>query len=203
MAGGRGVGRTRRKCMDYLDRKCMTTTIRSETSADYDSIRELTINAFEASEFGHNGEADLLDSIWASKTDYLSLVACQAEQIVGHIMFSSVRMMTCETESLGMGLAPMAVAPSLQRTGIGSLLVQNGIDRLFKKEIDFVVVLGHPDYYPRFGFRPVAEFNASHGFSGIPQNVFFIRFRQSDTINAEAKKQIEYSSEFGPQFVGA
>ncbi len=69
-----------------------------------------------------------------------------------------------------MGLAPMAVAPDCQRRGIGTLLVQAGLNELSQSGCPIVVVLGHPEYYPRFGFVPAAELGITHGFEGIPQD---------------------------------
>ena len=103
----------------------------------------------------------------------------------------------------GMGLAPMSVATHCQRQGIGSFLVTNGLKRLTETECAFVVVLGHPDYYPRFGFVPASDFGVSHGFTGIPQDVFFIHhINENDTMKTLANGLTYYQPEFGPQHVG-
>jgi putative acetyltransferase len=87
----------------------------------------------------------------------LSLVAVEKEKIVGHILFSSAIIEGEHGVVKGMGLAPMAVLPEFQRQGIGSQLVKAGIEKLRKTKCPFIIVLGHPEYYPRFGFEPMGD----------------------------------------------
>ena len=173
-------------------------TIRDETPKDHNTVHELTVSAFTSSEFGHNGEAALIDSLRANCDCCLSLVACSADHVVGHILFTPVAIRTSTEETHGMGLAPMSVAPHHQRIGIGSSLVTAGLNQLFDDHCPFVVVLGHPDYYPRFGFLPAADYGISHGFSGSPQELFFISFRPSTATGCDGGMAY-YRSEFGPQ----
>ncbi len=174
-------------------------SIREETSHDLCAIREVTLAAFAASEFGHNGEADLIDALRTSDSDHLSLVAHSDHDVVGHILFTSVTVRTPQQQYLGMGLAPMSVSPQHQRNGVGSLLVTEGLDRLFGDGCQFVVVLGHPAYYPRFGFQSASRFGILHGFSEVPQDLFFIcnnpRFTMTHIIGGRAY----YHPVFGPQ----
>jgi len=174
-------------------------TLRKETTDDHDAVRTLTVDAFAHSEFGHNGEAELIDTIRAASVNQLSLVACSDGEIVGHILFTPVTISTSLHDVHGMGLAPMSVAPQHQKTGIGSLLVTNGLERLLADACPFVVVLGHPDYYSRFGFQPAAPFDIFHGFSGIPQEVFFIRSLSINTMKQMPDGRAYYLPEFGPQ----
>jgi putative acetyltransferase len=88
----------------------------------------------------------------------LSLVAEDESEIVGHIMFSP---MTIEGDGASWSavcLAPVAVAPARQKEGIGGLLIQAGLGELREAGHGVVVLLGHPTYYPRFGFRPARQF---------------------------------------------
>ncbi len=124
-------------------------TFRLETPEDIDSIRYVNEQAFE-----QKGEAELIDKLRNRNVVTLSLVAVQDEQIVGHILFSPV---TAESEGSrfeAISLAPMAVLPEYQRQGIGSQLVQVGLKECYQLGHEVVVVVGHPDYYPRFGFVP-------------------------------------------------
>lgn len=122
-------------------------TIRRETPKDIDSIRYVNELAF-----GQREEAELIDKLRNRDVVTLSLVAILADQIVGHILFSPVIIESDCTSFEAISLAPMAVLPEYQNKGIGSQLVRVGLEecRLLGHEI--VVVLGHPDYYPRFGF---------------------------------------------------
>lgn len=125
-----------------------TPDIRPETAADIHSIRAVHRAAFPGDE-----EARLVDGIRASGNARVSLVAEIGERVVGHVLFSPVRIDGSIEAVGGVGLAPVAVLPEFQRRGIGSALVRAGIDACRTLGCDFVVVLGHPDFYPRFGFE--------------------------------------------------
>ncbi len=123
--------------------------IRLEKPGDTAEIRYLNEQAF-----GRPEEAQLVDTLRARGRIILSLVVVRNDHVVGHILFSPV---TVETERGALpvaGLAPMAIVPALQRQGIGSLLVKAGLDACRKAGLAGVVVLGNPNYYPRFGFTP-------------------------------------------------
>ena len=112
------------------------------------------IHAVHASAFPTDAEARLVDGLRAGGHLSLSFVADDEGRIVGHVAFSPV---TLAGTADGLGLAPLSVTPKHQRTGIGSQLVQAGLAAAASAGIRFVVVLGHPGYYPRFGFRRAAE----------------------------------------------
>ncbi|MEM7477841.1 MAG: N-acetyltransferase [Planctomycetota bacterium] len=177
-------------------------TIRNEAPADHVGIRTLTVGAFGNSEFGHNSEAELIDGLRSRSVHQLSLVACSGAEIVGHILFTPVTIRTSEKGIGGVGLAPMSVAPLHQRMGVGSLLINTGVDRLFEEQCPFCVVLGHPDYYTRFGFLPAMQYAISHGFAGIPQDVFFIRFNPTVKLEQMPGGRAYYDTEFGDQHIG-
>jgi putative acetyltransferase len=102
-------------------------------------------------------EAHLVDLLRARGKLVLSLVACADGQIVGHIAFSKVTLVS-RRDLRGVGLGPMAVLPAVQRRGVGSLLVRAGLEQCRERRFDYVVVVGHPDYYPRFGFVSTNRF---------------------------------------------
>lgn len=178
------------------------TTIRNETPDDHGAVRAITVESFANSDLGHNGEAELIERLRAECADHLSLVACLDSEIVGHILFTPVSIRTQQHEIHGMGLAPLSVTPPHQKTGIGSLLVRNGLDRLYVDHCPFVVVLGHPDYYSQFGFQRASNFNVSHGFVGIPQDFFFIQFAKDSSIKQPSDSRAYYRPEFGVQHEG-
>ena len=127
----------------------MNLTIRSEAEADLESIRQVNRLAF-----GQDAEGQLVDALRDGGFVGLSLVAELDGQVVGHILFSDIRIIS-ESDSVdALALAPMAVIPEQQREGIGSALIESGLDQCRQAGHRIVIVLGHPNYYPRFGFLP-------------------------------------------------
>lgn len=124
----------------------MVFDIRDETKEDVAAIHALNAAAFPT-----DAEARLVDVLRANGALTLSLVAIEAGEVVGHIAFSPVVVETGGPAVHGVGLAPMAVAPSRRRQGIGGRLIAEGLRRL-RPSYPFCVVLGHVDYYPRHGF---------------------------------------------------
>ena len=122
-------------------------TIRSETPGDIDSIRRINLQAF-----GQKAEASIVDKLRNRNALTISLVATTENEVVGHIAFSPVMIESQCSSFEAVALAPMAVLPAHQRKGIGSQLVRAGLEECRRLGHDIVVVLGHPDYYPRFGF---------------------------------------------------
>lgn len=123
--------------------------LRNERVADREAIHALHVAAF-----GGDAEARLVDALRASGNLEVSLCAEENGQVVGHIAFSPV--VAGDERRRGLGLAPMAVSPSWQRRGVGSLLVAAGLDECRRRRARFVVVLGHPAFYLRSGFEPAA-----------------------------------------------
>ncbi|MBK9313654.1 MAG: N-acetyltransferase [Acidobacteria bacterium] len=127
--------------------------IRTEKSGD-----EATIRCVVEAAFGQSAEADLVDALRTAGNSTISLIAEEDGEIVGHILFSPMRL-DPEDEALRLlGLAPLAVSPSRQRSGIGSALIRKGLELSGQSGYDAVFVLGHPEYYPSFGFRPASHF---------------------------------------------
>ena len=118
------------------------------------------IHAVEAAAFGREDEALLVENVRAEGAALVELVVGEEDgQIVGHILFSR---MTCEPMKRIAGLAPVAVLPDAQSRGWGQVLCRAGIEELRRMGAEAVVVLGHVDYYPRFGFsREAAKLIAS------------------------------------------
>jgi len=142
-------------------------TIRIETSADQSAVSQVNRAAFPTA-----AEAGLVDSLREQAKPLLSLVAECEKHVVGHIMFSPVELDGYPELNL-MGLAPMAVLPEYQRQGIGSVLVRAGIEECRQLGTQAIVVLGHPEYYPRFGFRPAAEWGIACEYD-VPPEAFML-----------------------------
>lgn len=174
-------------------------SIRDETPSDRGLIRKVTMDAFRNSEFGHTGEADLIDAVRAATARAISLVAIHGTQVVGHVLFSPVSVQCQDHTIHGMGLGPMSVLPAFQRKGIGSQLVEAGLRRLVSRNTPFTVVAGHPGFYTRFGFVPSADYGITHGFAGMPQAVFFIRAVSMQSLQDVRGGVAFYLPAFGPQ----
>jgi len=147
--------------------------IREERPEDIEGVRKVNEKVFTVA-FGHAPEADVVDRLRENCDCLLSLVAVQDNQVVGHILFSPVRIEGNEAVE-GMGLGPMAVLPELQNKGIGSQLVHAGIEMLIDLGWPFIVVVGHPEYYPRFGFERASHFGIRSNWEGVPDEAFMIR----------------------------
>ena len=141
--------------------------IRKEEPQDRDAVYRLNLAAFD------NGpEATVVDKLRISCEDYLAFVAVADDTVVGHILFTPAMVEGCTVA--GMGLAPMAVLPSHQREGIGSQLVRHGLEHLRESACPFVIVLGHPEYYPRFGFELASKYQLFSQWEGVPDEAFMV-----------------------------
>ena len=135
--------------------------IREEVPADIDATAELNRTAF-----GGDYEADLIARLRADGLVIASLVAQVRAKIVGHILFSMLPAEMDGRTVRAAALAPIAVQPDLQNQGIGSKLVEEGLKAVRERGIEAVIVLGHPAYYPRFGFSADLARRLAAPFSG-------------------------------------
>ena len=142
--------------------------IREEVPSDIEMIWEVNTEAFET-----EAEASLVNALSNSGCTYLSLVAETENKVVGHILFTPVELCGNDNNLKIMGLAPMAVLSKYQNKGIGSKLVQAGLERCRSLGYDAVVVLGHPNYYPKFGFVPSVKYGIKSEYE-VPDEVFMI-----------------------------
>jgi putative acetyltransferase len=142
-------------------------TIRAEAPGDSPAIAEVTARAF-----GKEREARLVDAVRRSGAyvPELSLVAELEGRIVGHVMLSYVGLAGHERRVLELG--PMSVIPERQREGIGSALIREALRRADDRGEPLVLVLGHADYYPRFGFRPASELGITPPDASIRDEFF-------------------------------
>jgi putative acetyltransferase len=162
--------------------------IREEKEADKVAIRALNIAAF-----GTPAESGLVEALREQARPVISIVAEEGAAIVGHIMFSPVAL-PGYPELRIMGLAPMAVLPEQQRKGIGSVLVRTGLERCRRLGFGAVVVLGHPEYYPRFGFSPAARFGLGCDYR-VPEEAFMAMELQPGYLH-DAAGTINYHAAF-------
>lgn len=144
--------------------------IRNELPRDVAAIRNVNRLAF-----AQDQEGRIVDALRANGAATLSLVATEEDVVVGHIMFSPVFVGAVRGE----GLAPMAVIPSHQRQGIGSRLVEVGIERLRSSGCPFIVVIGHPEFYPRFGFRPASSYGLTCAWE-VSAEAFMVKILEAE-----------------------
>lgn len=143
----------------------MQPLVRAESPADRAQVFSLHQAAF-----GGDGEARLVDLLRAQASPFVSLVAEVEGELVGHIAFSPMTL-PGSVGRLVMGLAPVGVAPEWQRKGIGAALCRAGLEACRAMGVEAVFVLGHAEYYPKFGFAPAARFGISSEYE-VPHDYF-------------------------------
>lgn len=159
--------------------------IRNEQPADLDAIRRVNRSAFDQEQEGR-----LVDALRQRAVVLLSLVAVLNNEIVGHILFSPATIGSV----VGAALGPMAVVPAHQRQGIGSQLVTRGLEYLEAHDCPFVVVVGHPAFYPRFGFESATVYGLACDWE-LPAEVFMVK-----VLGAAAAGQVHGHVAYQPEF---
>ena len=161
--------------------------IREETAADVEAIREVNRRAF-----GQGQEGNIVDALRSNGAALLSLVAVVDGELVGHILYSPATV----GETTGAALGPMSVLPEFQRQGIGSRLVKAGNERLKDAGHPFVIVVGHAEYYPRFGFTPASKHDIRCEWD-LPDEVFMLAVLdpvKMQSVSGLAKYRHEFST---------
>ncbi len=143
--------------------------IRLEKPDDQEKIRNINSAAFDT-----NDEANLVDALRKSGTPLISLVAEEKGELIGHILFSPVSLEGNQPTPLIAGLGPMAVIPECQNKGVGSMLVEEGLRYCKTSGYKAIVVLGHPEYYPRFGFVPSINYDIKSEYQ-VPPEIFMVK----------------------------
>lgn len=141
--------------------------IRGETPGDVDAITDVTVAAFATLEVSNHTEEFIIEALRAAGALTISLVAEMDGRVVGHIAFSPVTISDGTRDWYGLG--PISVLPEYQRRGIGNALMHEGLARLKKLGGKGCCLVGHPDYYRKFGFENVAGLI----LEGVPPEVFF------------------------------
>ena len=165
--------------------------VREEGPDDLAAIREVNDRAFD-----QPLEGRIVDALRAHGAVRLSLVAEVERRVVGHILFSPVTSGGAD----GLGLGPMAVTPEQQRRGVGAVLIDAGLARLRAAGCPFVVVLGHHEYYTRFGFVPASRYGLRCEWD-VPDESFMVHVLDP-AATAAAAGQIRYRPEFVMEMPG-
>lgn len=164
--------------------------IHREKPGDEAEIRTVNDRAF-----GQPDESRIIDAIRRAKHSAISLVATDGSKIVGHILFTPILIEPHVPSLHVMGLGPMAVLPDVQRCGIGTRLVEAGLRECARVGCDVVIVIGHPEFYPRFGFRRAGAYQLRSGFD-VPDDVFMVAELTAGAL-AGRGGLVRYVPEFG------
>ena len=165
-------------------------TIREEQSDDVAAIRRVILEAFDGP-----AEADLVDKLRANGKFALSLVAELDGQVVGHILFTEVAIEDAEPCPRALGLAPLAVLSQFQRRGVGSALMRRSLERCREMGHDAIVVVGHAEYYPKFGFLPASRYGLRCEYE-VPEDVFMALELRAGALQG-IEGLVRYQTEFG------
>jgi putative acetyltransferase len=149
--------------------------------ADLDAVLAVNRRAF-----GDESVPDLVRALAAdpSARPSLSLVARDGDRVTGHILFTAARVSDAPPDVVAAILAPLAVVPEAQRTGIGGRLIAAGVDRLGAAGTGLVFVLGHPSYYPRHGFEPATRLGLAAPYSIDPDDAWMVRALRPGLLGA-------------------
>ncbi|MDQ7780247.1 MAG: N-acetyltransferase [Planctomycetota bacterium] len=154
----------------------------------------VAVHALNTASFDTRAEADLVDALRVQAQPFVSLVAEDEGLVVGHIMFTPVSL-SGHPQLKIMGIGPMAVESSRQRKGIGSGLVRAGLEECRKLGFGAVVVLGHAEYYPRFGFVKSTEYGIDSEYKVRPE--YFMALELQDGYLRGVSGTIKYNAVFG------
>lgn len=175
----------------------MNIIIRPEQTAEYNMTEEVIKKAFLHEEYSDKKEHLLVKRIRKSDAfiPELSLVALhQEQQVIGHILLSKIKIADGDQTVVSLALAPVSVAPEYQKQGIGSQLIHNALETAKDLGFGSVIVLGHKEYYPRFGFKPASLWNIRAPFE-VPDEVF-MALELTENALSNVQGVVQYSKAF-------
>lgn len=164
--------------------------IRKETIDD-----ENNISLVHQKAFGQEAEALLVERLRVSGVQKISLVATFEGKIIGHILLTEAVINCPDQIILGMGLAPLGILPEFQKQGIGSQLVKSSLIESNKQKNEFIIVLGHPEFYTRFGFQKASIYGVKSEYQNISDEFFMIYLLQE-----KLEKNIRGIAKYHPEF---
>ena len=165
--------------------------VRHEAADDVAAIRLVNERAFERTD-----EADLIDALRAADAATLSLVAVLGQKIVGHILFTHVDVIAEHSRYAAVALGPMAVQPTYQKRVVGSKMILAALDELRQAGHGVVVVLGHPHYYPRFGFVPASRYGIRCPYDAPDEAFMALNLREGEAATERLAGTVRYHPAF-------
>jgi putative acetyltransferase len=164
--------------------------IRREEPQDLAAIRFVNEQAF-----GGSGEANAIEALRERGAATLSLVAVIDDRVVGHLFFTLATIEASDRSWSAIGLAPLAVLPEYQRQGIGTALMKAGLEGCRQLGHARVIVLGHPEYYPRFGFERASQYGVRFEFEAPDEACMIVALQPGalDGVGGVAKYQPEWN----------
>jgi predicted N-acetyltransferase YhbS len=172
--------------------------IRKETPEDYCWVVELTEKAFETLEISDHNEGKLVDKLRKSTNfiSELSLVAEFNDQIVGHILFTPAIIDNGQQKFQSLILAPVSVLPEFQKQGIGGQLIRAGHQKAVELGFHSAILLGHPEYYPRFGYKPASTWGIKTHYE-LPSDDVFMAVELTVGALTGVSGMVVFPPEFG------
>jgi len=172
--------------------------IRKETPEDYSRVIGLTEKAFESLEISDHNEGKLVDKLRKAPAfiDELSLVAELNGQVVGHILFTPIVIDNGEQQFHSLVLAPVSVLPEFQKMGIGGQLIRAGHQKAKELGFQSAILLGHPEYYPRFGYKPASTWGIKTHYE-LPSDDVFMAVELTDGTLTGVSGMVVFPPEFG------
>jgi putative acetyltransferase len=165
--------------------------IRREATHDTLAVYEVNEQAF-----GGTAEANLVNAVRTREKKLISLVAVDGGKVVGHTLFSPMKVAGQPENRTVIGLGPLAVLPDHQKQGVGSKLVRTGLKECRHAGFGVVAVLGHPAYYPRFGFAPGIRYGIKCEYADAPPEAFMVLELKSGALETLKGCTLQYMPEF-------
>lgn len=175
-----------------------TVIIRKENSSDHNWVIELTEKAFESLEISEHNEGKLVDKLRKAPTfiEELSLVAELNGQVIGHILFTPVVIDKDQHQFQSLVLAPVSVLPEFQKMGIGSQLIIAGHQKARELGFQSVILIGHPEYYPRFGYKTASGWGLKVAME-LPSDDVFMAVELTEGALSHVSGMVIFPPEFG------
>lgn len=173
-------------------------TIRIESPCDYARVVKLTEEAFKDLEISDHNEGKLVEKLRESTNfiDELSLVAELNGQVIGHILFTPIRIENGQEKFESLVLAPVSVLPEFQKMGIGGQLIRAGHQKAIELGFHSAILLGHPEYYPRFGYKPASIWGIKSPIP-LPSDDVFMAVELTDGALTNVSGTVVFPPEFG------
>jgi putative acetyltransferase len=166
--------------------------IRPASHADFDTIEAVHRAAFVKSEFGYTGEGRIARQLHEEGDAIVSLIAEAGDVAIGHVMFSQMQVEADGQRVVAAALAPLGVIPAWQRRGVGAFLIKAGLAALKPQGVQLSMVVGHPAYYPRFGYN----LELAKPFASSYAGPYFLALALDENFKLPTEGRAEFAGAF-------